>query len=233
MHTHVLLEDLILTFCLQKKYFLLCSFKASSTFSDGGSLSLSPSCSWRGQGEWPRSWWCQMHAAHRYHRAIVALDLLKRQRHSKPNIHKKVPKDYRQSRRNLDMVNTTCTVPQSFLFPSLEASRFHHKEEKKRWSIVAVIGGKSLTSESDSPSSSDLPARESEPDRHQGSSSHMLNHRAFSVLSWGGAPRTAKIHRLGEDSGLRTCTAGRNYTDPRHFFKNKKKIEKNISMMPR
>ena len=22
------------------------------------SLSLSPSCSWRGQGEWPRSWWC-------------------------------------------------------------------------------------------------------------------------------------------------------------------------------
>ena len=44
------------------------------------------------------------------------------------------------------------------------------KRTKKRWSIVAIIGEKMLTS--DSPSSSDLSSEESEPDRHQGSSSH-------------------------------------------------------------
>ena len=55
----------------------------------------------------------------------------------------------------------------------------------------------------------------------------MLNHPAFSVSSWGGAPQTAKIHWLDEDAEPRwTCTAGRNYTIPRLFFFNTKKIKK-------
>ena len=88
-HSHVLFA---------KKSFLLCSSKPSRLFlmvALSLSLSLSPSCSWRGQGEWPRSWWC--HAAHRYHHAVVTLDLPKRQR-QKPNIHKS-PVEEREKER--------------------------------------------------------------------------------------------------------------------------------------
>ena len=137
----------------------------------------------------------------------------------------KIPKEQAES----DMVNTTCTVPQSLSFPSLEVCRFHHKEEKKRWSIVAIIGGKSLTS--DSPSSSDLPSEESEPDRHQGSSSHAKPSCLFRSI-------------------LRRCSTNcqnppprrRHQTDDMHswsqlhrsktFLKTKKKLKKDIFKCP-
>ena len=51
-----------------KKIFSYCGERLLSlvdSFSNDGSLSLSPLCTWRAQGEWPRSWSC--HTAHRYH----------------------------------------------------------------------------------------------------------------------------------------------------------------------
>ena len=128
---------------------------------------------------------------------------------------KNVPKDYRQSRRNLDMVNTTCTVPQSFCSRHQKPADFTtRKNKKKRWSIVAVIGEKTLTS--DSPSSSDLPSEESEPDRHQGSLSHAKTSCLFcsiprrcSTNCQNPPPRrrhwTADMHRWPELHRSKTC----------------------------
>ena len=128
---------------------------------------------------------------------------------------------------NSDTANTTCTVPHSVLFPSPEASRFSLQGEKKRRSVVTlpVIGGsrwprthrRALIFRLKNQNQTDTKAPH-----------HMLNHPAFSVPSQGGAPRSAKIRRLGEDTELRKCTAGRNYTDPRLSFLKLKTL-KNIS----
>ena len=191
------------------------------------SLSLSPSCSWRGQGEWPR----HVHGGAMQPTGTIVPSSLWIFGRDIPNqtYPKNIPKDYRQSRRNSDMVNITCTVPQSFLFPSLEASRQGFTTSKGREEALVDRRrnrGKSLTS--DSPSSSDLPrpSEESEPDTHQGSSSHAKPSCLFCSI-------------------LRRCSTNcqnppprRRHLDCRHaqlvattpiqdiFFRIKKKIEK-------
>ena len=97
---------------------------------------------------------------------IVTLDL--RQRRPKPNMHKKLPKYYRQLRHGKHHMYST---PLSFV-PVARSQQVltTRREEAQVNRHLTSNRGKSLTS--DSSSSTDLPSEESEPDRHQGSSSH-------------------------------------------------------------
>ena len=179
------------------------------------SLSPSPSCTWRAHGEWPRSWSC--HADHQCHLDSGSSRETSQTKHA----HKKVPKDYyRQLRHGKHHIYST---PVSFSF--FKPASSHHKEEKKRWSIVAVIVGKSLTS--DSPLSSDIPSEESEPDRHQGSSLHAKSSCLFCSIRW-----RCSSNCQNPQARRRRWTADMHNWSELHqsktFFSKLKKLKKNI-----
>ena len=160
------------------------------------SLSPSPSCTRRAQGEWPHSWSC--HADRQFHRDSGSSTEMSQTKHAQ----RKVRKDYGQLRHGKHHMYST---PVSFV-PTTRSQQVltTRKRRSAGRPIFAAIGRSrwprthrwALIFRLKSQNKTDTKAPH-----------HMLTHCAFSVPSWGGAPGTAKIHILGENTELQICTA--------------------------
>ena len=196
------------------------AFSAWSTFSDDGSLSLSQQAvreEFRESGH--------VHCGAMQPTGTIVplwswLWIFDRETSQTKHTHKKVPKDYRQSRRNLGKHHMYST-PVTFV-PVTRSQQVSPQAREEalvdRCRNLGEVADLGLTVEL---LSSVWTVRTRQTPR-------LLILPFCSILRR--CSTNCQIDRLGDDTELRTCTDGRNNTDQRLFFSKLKKLKKNISL---